>query len=329
MAACLLGCTAQPSAGTGDTYLTPAADVPPAELTDGRPLRLVATTNILADVVRQVAGPQAEVRALIPAGVDPHSFEPTPADVRALAQADLTFVNGFGLDAFVLDLITQAGRAPVIVSASESITPIEFAADTHAGGEAEPAAGGQAHEADEPSHDHDADPHVWLDPQNVSLWTTTVETALAARDPARAADVRRRAEAYRADLLALDAAIERQLAILPDHARLLVTDHDEFGYFARRYRFTIVGAVIPAASSMAEPSAQDVARLEQSIRDLGVRAVFVSTVVNPRLAQRVAGDTGIRLVNLHVHSLTVGGPADTYLDLMRGNAAAIAAALAP
>jgi ABC-type Zn uptake system ZnuABC Zn-binding protein ZnuA len=127
----------------------------------------------------------------------------------------------------------------------------------------------------------------------------------------------------------LDAEIEARLAGVPDASRQLVTDHDEFGYFARRYGFEIVGAVIPAPSTSAEPSAQEVARLEQTIRELGVRALFVSTVVNPQLAERVAADTGIQLVNLHAHSLTVGGPADTYLDLMRGNAAAIAQALAP
>jgi ABC-type Zn uptake system ZnuABC Zn-binding protein ZnuA len=173
------------------------------------------------------------------------------------------------------------------------------------------------------------DPHVWLDPQNVVAWTTTIATALTARDPGRALEYQRGAEAYRAKLESLDAEMAAKLASIPAGARQFVTDHDEFGYFARRYGFKIVGTVIPAPSTSAEPSAQDVARLEQAIQAMRVRAIFVSTIVNPQLAQRVADDTGIHLVSLHAHSLTVGGPADTYLDLMRSNASAIAEALTP
>ena len=329
VAAWAVACTPRPATildGSAESYLTSAAAVAPLDLPTGDRLSIVATTNILADVVRQIAGQGVEVRSLIPAGVDPHTFEPTPADVRALSEADLIFVNGLGLEAFVADMLRLAGAAPVIVSASEDILPLTL---DEAGGAVEAPAvtpGNQA--AAEGSHSG-VDPHVWLDPHNVVAWTTTIETALVARDPQHAADYRRGARAYRAQLQSLDAELVALLSGIPAGARQMVTDHDEFGYFARRYGFEIVGAVIPAPSTSAEPSAQDVARLERAIRDLGVRAIFVSTVVNPQLSQRVADDTGIRLVNLHAHSLTVGGPADTYLDLMRGNAVAIAQALTP
>ena len=320
VAAWAVACTPRPATaldGSTESYLTSAAAVAPLDLPAGDRLSIVATTNILADVVRQVAGQGVEVRSLIPAGVDPHTFEPTPADVRALSEADLIFINGLGLEAFVADMLRLAGAAPVIVSASEDIRPLALNEAGHA--VETPAAGSPS----------GVDPHVWLDPHNVVAWTTTIETALVARDPQHAADYQRGARAYRAQLQSLDAELVARLSGIPAGARQMVTDHDEFGYFARRYGFEIVGAVIPAPSTSAEPSAQDVARLERAIRELGVRAIFVSTVVNPQLSQRVADDTGIRLVNLHAHSLTVGGPADTYLDLMRGNAAAIAQALTP
>ena len=120
-----------------------------------------------------------------------------------------------------------------------------------------------------------------------------------------------------------------ELAVIPNEQRRLVTDHEEFAYFARRYGFEIVGTVIPAPSAAAEPSARELAALEDAIRNTGVRAVFVSSVVTPALAGQVAEDTGIQLVTLYAHSLSDrDGPAPTYLELMRQNARLIAEALA-
>ena len=303
----------------GQALQAPSTDVAPQDLTPvvlapGERLRILATTSIVADVVAAIGGSRAEVTALVPPGVDPHAFEPTPQDVRAVADAQVIFENGLGLEAFLGDLVKSAGAGVPVVSASSSIEPL--------------AAGSHAAEGETAGHT-EWDPHVWLDPQNVILWTEVIEASLSALDPQGAADYARAAEAYRLELQALDTEIEAELAAIPEHQRWLVTDHEAFAYFAERYGFEVVGTVIPAPSTAAEPTARDLAALEDAIRSTGVRAVFVSSVVNPALAQQVAEDTGIRLVTLYVGSLSgSSGPAPTYLELMRLNARLIAEALA-
>jgi manganese/iron transport system substrate-binding protein len=290
-----------PDAGVAPEALTPVA------LASGERLQVLATTSIVADVVAVVGGERIDVAALVPRGVDPHSFEPTPQDVRRVADAQVVFENGLGLEAFLGDLVRNAGTGAPVVSVSARIDPLPAGADAGHGG---------------------WDPHTWLDPQNVILWTGTIEASLAALDPQGAAVYARNAQAYRVELESLDAEVEALLAGIPRTQRKLVTDHEEFAYFARRYGFTIVGTVIPAPSAAAEPSAQELAALETAIRTAGVRAVFVSSVVSPALARQVAQDTGVRLVTLYAHSLTdASGPAPTYLEMMRLLARLIAEAL--
>ena len=275
---------------------------------------MLATTTIVADVVAAVGGSRVEVSSLIPRDVDPHAFEPTPQDVRSVAEAQVIFENGLGLEAFLGNLVKSAGAGVPVVSVSAEIEPL-------------PAGGHVAQE--QTTARAEWDPHVWLDPQNVILWTNVIETSLSALDPQGAADYARAADEYRLELQALDAEVEMELAVIPNEQRRLVTDHEEFAYFARRYGFEIVGTVIPAPSAAAEPSARELAALEDAIRNTGVRAVFVSSVVTPALAGQVAEDTGIQLVTLYAHSLSDrDGPAPTYLELMRLNARLIAEALA-
>jgi manganese/iron transport system substrate-binding protein len=174
------------------------------------------------------------------------------------------------------------------------------------------------------------DPHTWFDPHNVVVWTHNIEHALSALDPAHAGAFKANADAYGAQLQELDAWIDKQLAPVPETDRKLVTDHMTFGYFAQRYGFDQVGAVFPGYSTLDAPSARDRAALEDTIRKLDVKAIFISTTVNPDLAERVAEDTGIKLVYLYSGSLSEpGGPADSYLALMRYNVSAIVEALSP
>lgn len=308
------GCSGAPVQATSSG---PAAQgLMPVTVMPGERLRVLATTSIVADVVASIGGSRLEVTSLVPAGVDPHAFEPTPQDVRRAAEAQVLFENGLGLETFLEDLLRSAGSGVPVVSVSDRIEPL-------------PAG---EHEAEDEAEDHDHgawDPHVWLDPQNVSLWTHVIADTLSALDPQGAADYAAGAEAYRLELQALDGEVEATLAMIPPDRRRLVTDHQALAYFARRYGFELVGTVIPAISTVAEPSARELAMLEDAIRSTGVRAVFVSSVVNPALARRVADDTGVKLVTLYVGSLSEpDGPAPTYLDLMRLNARLIAQALA-
>ena len=180
----------------------------------------------------------------------------------------------------------------------------------------------------EVKHTSGGDPHVWTDPRLVSLWAERTAQALGELDPANAATYQANAAAYQQQLSELDAWIEAQVAQIPAGNRKLVTDHETFNYFADRYGFQTVGAVIPGFSTLAEPSAQELAALEDAIRSLGVKAIFVDSTVNPALAERVAQDTGTRLVRVYSGSLSeAGGEAGTYLDYMRFNTNAIVSAL--
>jgi ABC-type Zn uptake system ZnuABC Zn-binding protein ZnuA len=284
-----------------------AADLKPAELAPGKPLRVVATTTLVAEVARMVGGDDITLTTLVGPGFDPHTYEPTPQDARALAEADVVLINGLGLEKFLEDNLLLAGSTAPFLSLSDGIPPRHI--DQGSG---------------------ELDPHVWLDPRNVMQWTSNAADGLAHLDPAHADDYRQRAAAYRQDLESLDQQVTAQLETIPADQRKLVTDHDTLGYFAARFGFTVIGAVIPSASSSAEASAQELAALEDSIRREGVRAVFVAAEVNPGLAQQVADDTGARLVPLHLESLTgPDGAAPTYLALMQSNVEAIAAGLRP
>ena len=182
------------------------------------------------------------------------------------------------------------------------------------------------------SEDHDQqsglDPHTWTDPNNVMVWVENIQQALSKQDPANAESYAANASAYTAELKSLDTWIREQVAQVPQDRRMIVTDHTLLGYFADEYGFTQVGALIPGYSTLAEPTAKDLADIEDAIRNQSVPAVFVGNTVNPALAERVAQDTGVRLVYFYTGSLTApGGDAGTYLEYMRYNVGVIVAAL--
>ncbi|MEX2143637.1 MAG: zinc ABC transporter substrate-binding protein [Anaerolineales bacterium] len=276
-------------------------------------MKVVASTQILGDVVAVIGGEHIELSVLIPPDSDPHAFEPTPQDAARLADADLVFVNGLGLEEALQPLLESEGLNSITVS--EGIAPIA----------AEP----EDHDETQEEHAHEAaDPHVWMNPLNVQVWAANIATALAAADPPHATAYRANAAAYQAELAALDTWALEQIAKLPVADRILVTDHESFGYFADHYGFKLVGAIIPSLSTVSEPSAGEVAQLEDAIRQFGVKAIFVSAGMNPALAERVATDTGIFLVPLYVESPSADdGPAPTYLDLIRYDVLAIVNAL--
>ncbi len=284
----------------------------PVVLEEGERLRVVATTSIVADVVARVAGEEIELVRLLPLGADPHAFEPTPRDVAAVSDAHVIFVNGAGLEAFMDDLLESAGEDVPVVPLSVGIELLAFSGEHN-----------DEHEEEDLAHES-GDPHTWFDPGNVRVWVENAEQALAALDPERGERYSANAAAYTAELVALDAWIREQVAQIPEGNRRLVTDHTTFSYFAEAYGFEQVGAIFPGYSTLSEPSAQELAVLEDAIERYAVPAIFVGKTVNPRMAEQVAGDTGVRLVFLYTGSLSEpGGPAGSYLDFMRYNVAAI------
>lgn len=291
---------------------------PPDVAEDAAPgLRVVATTTIVGDVVRNVGGDRIELEVLLPPDSDPHAFQASPQDMVAVAEADVVFMNGLGLESFLEPMLESAADPERIVSVSEGIQPLSGAGHDH---EAEDD--GAEHEDDE------ADPHVWLNPSNVMVWADNVAAELSELDPAHAQTYVANADAYRATLEALDAWVWERVQAIPDGRRLLVTDHRTFAYFADRYGFEAADTVFPTTSTLAEPSAGELAALERRIEALGVPAVFVGTTVSPRLAERVASDTGAELVRLYTGALSgPDGPAATYEGMMRYNVDAIVEAL--
>ena len=278
----------------------------PAPVSDRIPV--VATTSILADVVSRVGGDLVSVTALVPPGANEHAYQPSPRDIAAVSDAALVFEVGLGLEEFMATIITNAGTQVEPVTVSEGITTREF------------TGGGDEH--------FSADPHVWMDPANVIIWTRNIAAALSAYDPAHRDAYDANSAAYITELEALDTWISQQVAKIPPENRRIVTDHMLFGYFAEKYGFTVVGAIIPSYSSGAQPSARELADLEQSIRQFDVKVILVGNTVNPSLASQIADDTGIRLVQFYTGSLSEpDGPAATYLDYMRYNVSTIVDAL--
>jgi len=270
-------------------------------------LKAVATINILADLVSQVAGDRVEVSSLIPVGGDPHTYEPVPRDVQRVAEAQLVFYNGLGLEKWLEELIENAGGRRVSVLLTRGLRPAVQTEGRYRG---------------------DPDPHLWMDPVFAKKYVENARDALVAFDPAGRATYEANAARYLRELDALHAWIQQQTARIPPHRRKLVTTHDAFRYFGQRYGFRVVGTIW-GISTEDEPSAQEIARLVDRIRAEGVPAVFVETTINPKLMERVAREAGVRVGDrLYGDSLGPrGSDADTYVKMMRHNVRAIVEAL--
>lgn len=267
-------------------------------------LQVVASTQILGDVIRQVGGDHVNVTVIIPPDTDPHAYEPVPQDASRLAEADLIFVNGLGLEEALQSLLDANTERLALVS--DGVPTLEST------------------EAEEPG----ADPHLWMNPQNVKIWAENMAAALADTDPANADAYAANAKAYKTELDELDAWAMDQIAQIPEDQRILVTDHESLAYFANHYDFQVVGAIVPSSSTLGETSAGELAALEDTIRQAGVRAIFVGASANPQLAEQIAADTGAKVVVIYSESLTeAGGDVPSYLDLIRFDVEAIVGAL--
>jgi manganese/iron transport system substrate-binding protein len=300
----------QPAAGSQPGGQS--ADLQPLSLGPDEKLRVVATTNIVADIVSQVGAGDIELTALLPQGSDPHTYTTTPQDVVTVTQAHVIFANDADLEADFLPRLVAQGQAPVVYL-SQGVQLREL-------GE------GVVQQAD---HDHAAlDPHTWTTPVNAIVFVGHIEAALSALDPAHAPTYAANAQDYVQTLTALDAWAQQQIQTIPPDNRVLVTDHMIFGYYADHYGLQQIGAVIPGFSTAAEPSARDLAALEDAIRQYHVPAIFIGANVNASLAEQVAADTGVRLVRLYTGSLgSPGSGVETYVAYVCYNTQAIVQAL--
>jgi len=281
--------------------------------------KVVASFSILADMLRQIAPPDFEITALVGADADAHVFAPTPADGRRLAAADLVVVNGLGFEGWIDRLIKASGYRGTVVVASQGIAARkEAASHGHTGGPA------QGHK-----HQHGSlDPHAWQDLAHARRYVATIRAALARRWPERAAEIAARSAEYTARIDALDRRLRELLAAVPREQRRVMTSHDAFGYLGAAYGIDFIAP--HGWSTGAEPSAAAVARLVRQLREQRVRAVFVENISDPRLVQRIAGESGARVGGtLYSDALSApGGPAGNYLKMFEHNVSSIAHALA-
>jgi zinc/manganese transport system substrate-binding protein len=297
----------------GSAVLALAASCGDGGASSGGTGEVVVSTSILGDVVSEVAGDCLTVDVLIPPGVDPHGFEPSAAQAAELREADLVIINGLELEEQFESTIDSAADDGVEVFAvAEELDPLPL---------------GDASEED----DHgDLDPHVWQDPERMARATMLIADELAAHTDCDPAELTERAETYSAEIRAVDAAIAQELDAIPVDQRVLVTNHDAFGYFADRYGFEVLGTVIPSGSTLAEPSSSELAALAELIVEVGVPAIFAETSQSTALAEALADETGrpVEVVELDADALgDEGSGAATYLELLQTNADRVVAAL--
>ena len=278
-------------------------------------LKVVATFSVLGDIIQNIGGDKVDVYVLVASGLDTHTFEPSPADSRTLADAALVIENGLGFETWLDDLNTASGAAPMGVVASPGIDPRTAEQDHD-----------EAEHEGEDEHDHGAyDPHIWHSAANAIQMTKNIRDALITADPANRPTYEANAEAYLKQLEELDAWIFDEVTKLPEPRRQLITTHDTFGYFAERYGFQIIGTVLPTTTEGASPSAQEIAALVTNLKQAGVPAVFAENVSSNALLRQIADEAGLKIVaSLYTDALgPVGSEGDTYLSMMRSNVATI------
>jgi ABC-type Zn uptake system ZnuABC Zn-binding protein ZnuA/ABC-type Mn2+/Zn2+ transport system permease subunit len=273
---------------------------------DPEKLDVAATTTQLGDFVRNVGGEAVEVDQILQPNTDPHDYEPRPSDVEGAAGAELVFASGDNLDAWVDQVVSDSGSDAEMVDLGATV-PIRLAGES---------SGEEASEYD---------PHWWHDPRNSEAAVRRIENALVAADPSHKAAFKRNADAYLAELKALDRGITKCIDSVPAPQRKLVTDHDAFGYFANRYGIEVVGAVIPSQTTQAQASAKDLSELAQTIEAENVKAVFPESSLSPKVAEAIARQTGASTdYTLYGDTLGPDGSSgETYVRMEEANADAV------
>ena len=282
------------------------------------PLPVVTSFSILADVAQKIGGERVAVQALVAADTDAHSYQMTPADVRKIRAAKLLLVNGLGLESAPLQRAMRDSNIPMAV-ATKGIAALSNA-DDHDHDHDHKHAHGHAH--------GEQDPHVWQDPVRMQSYARNIADALIAADPTGRAHYEQRLAAYQRELQQLHSWAEQQFAAVPAAQRKVLTAHDAFAYLGARYHVTFIAPL--GTNSDSQPSARAVALIIQQIRKENVRAVFLENVKDARLMQQLARETGIAVATQALYSDALSGPqgpAGSYLQLMRHNIGAIAAAL--
>jgi zinc/manganese transport system substrate-binding protein len=271
----------------------------------GNEITVVATTSIMGDIASGVMGDQGDVEVLIPIGVDSHDFLPSAQQASLIAGAGLVVANGLGLEQGLQDLLEASERDGTrIVELAPLVDPLPFS--EHGG----------------------HDPHFWMDPIRVGAAAEALAAELTKLYPD--GGWQERAQGYVAEMESTDRAINDLFDGIPNLQRLMVTNHQAFGYFAARYGFEVIGVVIPGGSTLAEPSSAELAALVETMEREGARVIFAETSQPSALAESVAAELGddVRVVELFTESLgSIGSGAETLSKMLYTNAERMASAL--
>ncbi len=253
---------------------------------------ILTSTTFLADIARNVAGDQQSVASILPEGADPHNYEPTPQDIARIESARVIILNGAEYEHFLEPILENASAQVIIIEASAGINAREDA--------------------------RGVDPHMWLDPNLVITYTENIRAGFERYDEQHSSIYQVNAQRYIEQLKSLDAWIVEQVNQIPAERRLLITNHESLNYFAQRYGFTVTGAIIPNVSSAASSSAQQMAQLIDQIKATKAPAIFLDAGDNPVLAQQIAQETDVKIVNdLYLETLNQLVP--TYIEMMKHN----------
>lgn len=271
---------------------------------------VVASFSIIGDMVSQIGGDDVQVTTLVGPDADAHEYQPTPQDVKNVAAAQILFVNGLGFEGWMGRLVQSSGFKGNVVTLTKGISPRHIEAK---GDEDE-------HDGEDDGHDHGAtDPHAWQDLRNGAIYIRNIVDALVLAKPEKAAVFKERGNEYIAILNEMDADLRKDVQSIPAQDRKIITSHDAFGYFGAAYGIKFLA---PAGlNTSAEPTAADVSKLIDQIRNEGVKTVFVENMSNPRMIRQIAADTGAKLGGtLYADALSKeGGDAPTYLEMFEHN----------
>jgi zinc/manganese transport system substrate-binding protein len=285
-------------------------------------LDVVASFSIIGDFAKNVGGDRVKVTTIVGPDGDAHVYEPSPADAKAMAKADVVLVNGLHFEGFLQRLVETSGTQAAIVELTKGVTPIEFKPEfaEEDEGDATAAAG--------EGHDHgNVDPHAFQSIANARVYVANIIDAFCTADAANCDAYKANAAAYTGKLDALEKEVKDAVASIPKGKRTIITSHDAFGYFEHEYGLTFHAP--EGISTEAEPSAADVAKLIDQVREEKAAAVFLENITNQRLIEQIASETGLKIGGtLYSDALSPSdGPASTYIDLMKHNIATIKGAI--
>ncbi len=227
----------------------------------------VSSITIISDVVKNIGGDKIETRSICGVGIDPHTYKARPNDPKMISESDIVFINGFALEHWIEEMVSNAGGSKKVVTVTNGLTPM----------------------TDEKGYG-DPDPHAWFNIQNVKTYASNIAKALIEIDKPNVIYYTQNLERYLSKLDSLDAWIKKEIPIIPQEKRVLITSHDAFRYFGVAYGLEVKG--LQGISTEAKAQTEDVKKLIDLIKERKLRSVFIETSVNPKLLEEISKESG-------------------------------------